>query len=122
MYSKMLQEYETGGGSMAVEAEKTANSLEGSLNRLANTTTSIVNNFLNADTMTGLTNMLNLVLKIVDGITGVSSGGSIAVILNSLANIKGMGYVKYGTCIHIRYTDTYASHKLFTRLMKVDAA
>lgn len=126
MYSKMLQEYETGGGSMAVEAEKTANSLEGSLNRLANTTTSIVNNFLNADTMTGLTNMLNLVLKIVDGITGISSGGSIAVILNSLANIKGMGYVKYGICIHIctyiRYTDTYASHKLFTRLMKVDAA
>lgn len=86
---------------MAVEAEKTANSLEGSLNRLANTTTSIVNNFLNADTMTGLTNMLNLVLKIVDGITGLSSGGSIAVILNSLANIKGMGYVKYGICIHI---------------------
>lgn len=38
-YETMLQQYANGTGSMAAEAEKTANSWEGSLNRLSNTWT-----------------------------------------------------------------------------------
>ena len=45
-YEKMLGEYETGNGSMAREAEKTAQSWEGSLNRMSNSWTSFIANFV----------------------------------------------------------------------------
>ena len=48
-YETMLQQYAEGTGSMAVEAEKTAKSLEGRLNSLSNSFTSFVNTITNKD-------------------------------------------------------------------------
>lgn len=48
-YESMLQQYADGSGSMAVEAEKTANSWEGSMNRLSNTWTDTIENIANSD-------------------------------------------------------------------------
>lgn len=48
-YETMLQQYADGTGSMAVEAEKTAKSLEGRLNSLSNSFTSFVNTITNKD-------------------------------------------------------------------------
>ena len=68
-YEKMLQEYADGDGSMAEEAEKTANSLEGSLNKLSNTWTDTVQNILDSDTLNSGVKVLNTVLDLINKIT-----------------------------------------------------
>lgn len=79
MYEKMLSEYKAGTGSMAVEAEKTANSWEGSLNRLSNTWASVVNNIADSDAVTTSINGLNDILGIINKITNtLGSVGTIA--------------------------------------------
>lgn len=93
----MLNEYATGGGSMAVEAEKTAQSLEGSLNRLSNTWTDLVENFANSDGMTVAVNGLNGLLSVLNKITEnpMVASGTVGGILGLILNANGMGYVIY---------------------------
>lgn len=62
----MLQDYSEGTGSAAIEAEKSANNWEGSLNKLSNAWTSLIQNFANSDViitavnaLTGLTNTVD---------------------------------------------------------------
>lgn len=69
LYEEMLQQYADGTGSMAVEAEKTANSWEGSLNRLSNTWTSVVSNIADSNGITTAINALNGLLGVVDNLT-----------------------------------------------------
>ena len=69
MYEKMLGEYASGGGSMAAEAEKTANSLEGSLNRVSNTWTKLVSNVATSDGLKIGVNSLNGILSVVELLT-----------------------------------------------------
>ena len=69
MYEKMLKDYSEGSGSSYAEAMKSANNLEGSLNRLSNTWTSVVNNFADSKMLTFLVNLGNGFLSAVDGIT-----------------------------------------------------
>ena len=69
MYEKMLQEYANGTGSMAAEAEKTANSWEGSMNRLSNTWTDTVGNVVNSDAIIAVINSLNDLLSVVNNVT-----------------------------------------------------
>ena len=69
MYEKMLKDYSEGSGSSYEEAMKSANNLEGSLNRLSNTWTSVVNNFADSKMLTFLVNLGNGFLSAVDGIT-----------------------------------------------------
>ena len=69
MYEKMLKDYSEGSGSSYAEAMKSANNLEGSLNRLSNTWISVVNNFADSKMLTFLVNLGNGFLSAVDGIT-----------------------------------------------------
>lgn len=73
-YEKMLQDYSEGTGSAAVEAEKSANNWEGSINKLGNAWTGLVQNFANSDTIKLATNSLTSLLKTIDN--GTSSLGT----------------------------------------------
>lgn len=92
MYEEMLQQYESGSGSMAREAEKTANSLEGSLNRLSNTWTDTVENIANSDTLKDIVNGLNSILTGLNDITAFLGGkGSILLGAGLFAGLKNVG-------------------------------
>lgn len=74
-YEKMLQDYSDGTGSAAVEAEKSANNWEGSLNKLGNAWTGLIQNFANSDTIKLATNSLTTLLRTIDN--GTSSLGTL---------------------------------------------
>lgn len=63
-YEKMLIDYSEGTGSAAIEAEKSANNWEGSLNKLSNSWTKFISNFANSDQITSGISTVN---KLVDG-------------------------------------------------------
>ena len=69
LYEKMLQDYADGEGSMATEAEKTAQSWEGSLNRLINSWTKFIDTITNQD---ALIDGINLLSKFVSGVTDLT--------------------------------------------------
>lgn len=98
MYEKMLDEYDAGTGSMATEAEKTAMSWEGSLNRLSNTWTKTIGNLVNSDDMITFINLLEKVVGLVDKITDnlglLGTGGLITSAITG-AKGKGLTYVTY---------------------------
>lgn len=95
MYSKMLDEYAQGTGSMAVEAEKTAKSWEGSMNRLGNTWKDTVENIVNSDGIIATINVLNGLLSVVNNITDkLGSLGTIGVGAGLFAGLKNAGRVK----------------------------
>lgn len=94
-YETMLQQYEDGVGSMAVEAEKTANSWEGSANRLGNTWTDIIENVLNSDAVIAFLNTLNNGLQIINKWTeSLGSLGTIGVGAGLFAGLKNVGKPK----------------------------
>lgn len=90
MYEKMLKDYSEGSGSSYEEAMKSANNLEGSLNRLSNTWTSVVNNFADSKMLTFLVNLGSGFLSAVDGITRFTDS------IGALAN-PGMLAALYAT-------------------------
>ncbi len=91
-YEAMLQQYQDGVGSMAVEAEKTANSWEGSMNRLSNTWTSTVNNIANSDTMITGINAFHSLLEVVNKVTDTLGPlGSIGLGAGLFAGLKNLG-------------------------------
>lgn len=85
MYEEMLQQYEVGNGSMAREAEKTANSWEGSLNKLSNTWTDFVNGLVTSDTAKGVIDFLTTIIKSVDEFR--DSIGTLPTLLGSIATV-----------------------------------
>ena len=87
MYEKMLGEYANGGGSMAVEAEKSANNLEGSLNSLGNTWTDLISLFAQSDTLIGAVQDLNSALSVLKNILAPIGG-----LLNNVLTV-GDGFV-----------------------------
>lgn len=77
---------------MAQEAEKTAKSWEGSMNRLSNTWTKVVGNIANSDAIIGAVNGLNSLLSVIDKITGsLGSLGTIGVIGGGILGAKNAG-------------------------------
>ena len=104
MYSKMLEEYSQGTGSMAQEAEKTAKSWEGSMNRLSNTWTKVVGNIANSDAIIGAVNGLNSLLSVIDKITGsLGSLGTIGLGAGLLASFINVGQAKMWACLIYAY-------------------
>ena len=92
MYETMLQQYEAGTGSMALEAEKVADSWEGSLNRLSNTWSDTVGNFVNSDAVVGVVNSLNGVLEVVTRVTdAIGPLASVGLGAGLFAGIKNVG-------------------------------
>ena len=95
MYEKMVKDYSEGGGSSFEEAMKSANNLQGSLNRLENTWTSVVSNFANSSTMTFVVNLANGFLSLADAATKLTgSMGPLAnpgLLAGLFAGIKNVG-------------------------------
>ncbi len=98
MYDKMLKDYSEGEGSAFEEAQKSANNLTGSLNRLSNTWTGTVNNIVNSKALTTGVNTLNGLLGIINQITdALGSWGSIGLGAGIFAGFKNVGRPKmYG--------------------------
>lgn len=95
MYSKMLDEYAQGAGSMAVEAEKTAKSWEGSMNRLGNTWKDTVENIANSDGIIAAINAFNGLLSVVNNVTDkLGSLGTIGLGAGLFAGLKNVGRPK----------------------------
>jgi len=98
-YKPMLQQFEEGNGTMAAEADKTAKSWEGSLNRLSNTWTDTIGNIANSDAIITIINGLNGLLSIVNNVTkSLDSLGTIGLGAGIFAGVKNIGkYVRvYG--------------------------
>ena len=92
MYSKMLAEYEQGTGSMAREAEKSANNWEGSLNRVKNTWYDTVENVANSDAIITMLNGFNGLLQVVNKVTdALGSLGTIGLGAGIFAGFKNAG-------------------------------
>ena len=93
-YQKMLDLYNntSANGSAFKEAEKSANNLSGSLNRLSNTWTDTVENIVNSDTLKGAVNLLNSLLTGVNKLTdALGSLGTIGLGAGLLASFKNAG-------------------------------
>lgn len=102
MYENMLQQYADGRGSMAAEAEKTANSWEGSLNRLSNTWTATVGNIANSDAIITILNGLNGLLSVINNITkSLGPLESIGVGAGLFAGLNNIGRDKMHSLIYI---------------------
>lgn len=109
MYSKMLTEYEQGAGSMAREAEKSANNWEGSLNRVKNTWYDTVENVANSDAIITMLNGFNGILQVVNKVTDtLGSLGTIGVIGGGILGAKNAG--KCRMSVRISNCFEYALH------------
>lgn len=105
-YEKMLQDYTDGKGSMAEEAEKTANSWEGSMNRLSNTWTSVISNIADSDAITTGINALNGLLGVVNDLTSsLGSLGTLGLGAGLFAGIQNVGRDKMFSLICFEYAD-----------------
>ena len=92
LYEKMLKDYAEGSGSALEEAMKSANNWEGSMNRLSNTFTKVVNNIVKSDAVIAGTNGLNSLLSVIDKVTSkLGSLGTIGTISGGIAGAKGQG-------------------------------
>ena len=93
----MLQEYSAGTGSMAAEAEMTADSWDGAMNRLSNTWTDTVGKIADSDAVITGINVLNELLstaqKAIDtfGALPVAAGAAFMAINTN----KGGGLVSW---------------------------
>ena len=94
-YESMLQQYADGTGSIAEKAEQTADSWEGSMNRLSNTWTATLGNIADSDAIVTTVNGLNSLLSVVNQVTdGLGSLGTIGLGAGLFAGIKNAGRVK----------------------------
>ncbi len=95
LYEKMLKDYAEGSGSALEEAMKSANNWEGSMNRLGNTFTKVVNNIVKSDAVITGANGLNSLLSIIDKITSkLGSLGTIGLGAGLFAGVKNSGVRK----------------------------
>ena len=104
LYETMLEEYAYGTGALAEQAELTANSWEGSLNRLSNTWADTVKNLADSGSTTFAINSLNDILTIVNNLTQSLKPLTIAGLgIGLVAGIKNVGRVKcfpsHGICL-----------------------
>lgn len=92
LYEKMLKDYAEGSGSALEEAMKSANNWEGSMNRLGNTFTKVVNNIVKSDAVIAGANGLNSLFSVIDKVTSkLGSLGTIGTIGGAIAGAKGLG-------------------------------
>lgn len=92
LYEDMLRDYASGTGSLAAEAEKTANSWESSLSRLSNTWTDTVENVADSDAFITIINGLNGVLSAVNNLTStLGSFGTIGLGAGLFAGLNNVG-------------------------------
>lgn len=92
LYEKMLKDYAEGSGSALEEAMKSANNWEGSMSRLGNTFTKVVNNIVKSDAVIAGANGLNSLLSVIDKVTSkLGSLGTIGLGAGLFAGVKNAG-------------------------------
>lgn len=92
VYEEMLQDYADGAGTMAAQAELSANSWEGALNRLSNTWTDTMGSLVSSDAAIAVTDSLNGILSVVRKLTEFIGPLSTAGIgIGLAAGIKNVG-------------------------------
>ena len=92
MYEKMLQDYADGTGTMATQAELSANSWEGALIRLSNTWTDTMSNPVSSDAAIAAIDSLNGILSAVKKLTEFLGPLTTAGIgIGMAAGIKNVG-------------------------------
>lgn len=94
MYEEMLQQFEDGSGSMAREAEKTANSLEGKLNAFSNSWTDFINEFLDVDLLKSFVDSGERVINVFSDISSplkfiITQASNLLEITTELADTIG---------------------------------
>ncbi len=91
-YEKMLAEYADGTGTMSQKAAQTADSWEGSLNRLSNTWTDTIGNIAASDAIVILVNGLNGLLSVINSVTEkLGSFGTIGIGAGLFSGLKNTG-------------------------------
>lgn len=104
-FDSMIQDYSEGLGSAAVEAEKSANNLSGSLAKLSNSWTDLVANFADSETMIGSVNVLDNLVGGIDDVTeslGVLK--TLGLSIGLFQGVKGSGKPdKYRIWVHKEY-------------------
>lgn len=95
MFDKMLVDYSEGSGSALEEANKSATNLTGTLNKLSNSWTELINSMINSDDLKSFVNLLN---SIVQGATKLVSTltplGTLGVGAGLFSGIKNVGSLK----------------------------
>ena len=106
-YEGMLDLYSQGMGSAAKEAEKSANNITGSLNKLSNTWTDTVDNIANSDLILETVNILNGLLTVINELTSaLGTFGTIGFGSGVLASLNNVGRPKmFG--LMFKYADNY---------------
>lgn len=95
LYEKMLQDFEHADGSALEETMKSADSWEGSMNRLSNTWTETIGNIANSDSVLTVVNSLNKLLQVIQSITeAVGPLGSLSLGAGLFAGLKNVGSPK----------------------------
>ena len=90
-YEQMLVDYSEGSGSAAVEAEKSANNWQGSLNKLSNSWTQFVSNFANSGQITTAIQLVNSFVQAMDGLVDTLTPlGTVATGAGIFAFIKNL--------------------------------
>lgn len=108
-YEKMLHDYSEGTGSAAIEAEKSANNWEGSINKLGNAWTGLVQNFANSNQITSGTNAVTGLVKGLDNIT--DSLGPLTTLIAGLGIYQGVKGGGKHEKISFSYFNAYATGK-----------
>lgn len=91
-YENMLRLYEQSSGSMAKAAQNTADSWEGSLNRLAGTWESTVGNLVDDESVVTAINALNGLLSVVERVTdALGPIGSVGLFAGLFSGFKNTG-------------------------------
>lgn len=103
----MLKDYSEGAGSAEIEAQKSANNIQGNLNKLSNQFTDTVGNIVNSDLMNtgvkGLTTALSGLNTVTDKL---GTSGSIASVIGLLSTFNNSG--ESNLCKYARYYKTVA--------------
>lgn len=91
-YESTLKDFENASGSALRSALESADSLEGSFNRVSNTWTETVNNLYDTDALKSTVNGFNELLKVINMITAVlGPSGTFAAALGGILGGKGLG-------------------------------
>lgn len=109
-FEKILKDYDDGAGSAAEEAKKSATNWEGSLERLNNSWDSLVRNFVQTDKMKSGINLINLLVKALQGFINLNPNSISAVVtaIAGIAGFKGKGIFNFDNGL---FTNGYENAK-----------
>lgn len=109
-YKTMLQQFEDGTGTMAFEADKTAKSWEGSLNRLKNTWEDTIENIASSEAFIAIINSFETIVSGINKLSdALGSLGTIGLSAGLFAGVKNFGE-PYKCMVSNRNCFEYALH------------